>query len=198
MIPVKAFAHAKSRLEAVLDPQERQDFARALFTHVLEQVQGCRGVDGVLVLTNGDDVAALAREHRAEVLHDDPSWAEHGHAAGHLGRVVDAGMTHLAARGVGAALVLMADLPHLTRVDIEHLAERARTHAMVIAPDRQERGTNALALSPPDRMRTCFGHADSTPRHLARAAELGLSVSIYRSPATALDIDRPLDLRRPE
>jgi 2-phospho-L-lactate guanylyltransferase len=194
MIPVKAFTHAKSRLEGILDDQQRQDFARTLFAHVLDQVKACASIEDVLVLTNGDDVAAFASKHGAQVLQDDPAWREHSGAEGHLGRVVDAGMTYLATRGIQSALVLMADLPHLTRADVESLAERARTHAMVIAPDHQERGTNALALSPPDCMRTCFGHVDSTPRHLARAGELGHSVSIYRSPSTALDIDRPQDL----
>jgi 2-phospho-L-lactate guanylyltransferase len=66
---------------------------------------------------------------------------------------------------------------------------------VVIAPDAAGEGTNALLLTPPDAIATCFGCADSFHRHRARAAAAGLAVSVHRAPALAFDLDTVDDLR---
>lgn len=195
VIPVKAFGRAKSRLTH-FSPAQRADLARELFEHVLSCVQQVASIAGVLVLTNGDEVARRAGARGAEVVRDGGgrrpiTGAE---SAGHLGRVVDAGLAHLATRAVDSAVVLMADLPDLACADVSQLVDLARTYPMVVAPDSREQGTNALALSPVSRLTTCFGHADSLARHLALADRCRLEVRVYRSPTLARDIDLPTDL----
>jgi 2-phospho-L-lactate guanylyltransferase len=67
---------------------------------------------------------------------------------------------------------------------------------IVIAPDAQDEGTNALLLSPPDRMPTCFGRRGSFRAHLDRARALGLEPAVLRAPSLAFDIDSADDLAR--
>jgi 2-phospho-L-lactate guanylyltransferase len=64
---------------------------------------------------------------------------------------------------------------------------------MVIAPDRQQRGTNVLGLTLPTTLPFQFG-TDSFVRYQETARTLGLTIHIYATPALALDIDTPDDL----
>jgi 2-phospho-L-lactate guanylyltransferase (CobY/MobA/RfbA family) len=65
---------------------------------------------------------------------------------------------------------------------------------LVLAPDRRDEGTNALAIAPPDRMPTCFGHKDSFARHGDRARAQSIDVRVERSDGLACDVDSPEDL----
>jgi 2-phospho-L-lactate guanylyltransferase len=187
VVPVNAFHRAKSRLAEVLDPAARIALARATCVHVLGVLRASPGLAGTLVLTPDEAVAACARRLGAEVL-EDPVGERR------LAHLVDPALEELAARQAQAALELLADLPALRVEDVGTLLAALRQAAVVVAPDRHERGTNALALRPPAAMRSCFGHEDSLARHVAAAAAHGLSVEVVRSPSLALDVDRAEDL----
>jgi 2-phospho-L-lactate guanylyltransferase len=66
--------------------------------------------------------------------------------------------------------------------------------AVVIAPDRHERGTNALLIKPAQLINFAFGE-DSAQRHAALAKASGVQPLWYRSPSIGLDVDEALDLR---
>ncbi len=91
-------------------------------------------------------------------------------------------------------LTIPGDIPLVTPADVEAMV-RAATPAVpvVLAPNRDDLGTNAMRLSPPDCLPLQFGH-DSFQRHLNLAAERQLAVEIRRLPRLALDIDEPEDL----
>jgi 2-phospho-L-lactate guanylyltransferase len=96
-----------------------------------------------------------------------------------------------ATRGV---LVLPADLPLLTREDIQSLLEHAvDPPVVVIAPDRHKKGTNALLISPSGLIEYDFGD-DSFKRHCERARKAGARLEIVNLPSLGLDLDLPADL----
>jgi 2-phospho-L-lactate guanylyltransferase len=64
--------------------------------------------------------------------------------------------------------------------------------AVVLAPCRRRRGTNALLLHPPQLIPFTFG-PDSFEAHRQAAQALGLEPVIYESPAVAFDLDTPED-----
>ena len=64
----------------------------------------------------------------------------------------------------------------------------------VLAEDVAGLGTNALAVTPPTRIATCFGRDDSGVRHRDRASTLGLRLALVHSEGLAHDLDRPEDL----
>lgn len=188
VLPVKGFARGKSRLGAVLGDAARMAFARGLFSHVLGTLRTTEGIAQVLVLTEDDEVEALALEARAEVLRDTQG--------ANLARVIDAGLRRAEAAGASAALVCMADLPRVSAPELAQVLAALAAHAVVVAPDLAEAGTNVLALSPPSVLATCFGHEDSFTRHVAQAAKRGLSLEVVRLPGLCFDVDGPEDLAR--
>jgi 2-phospho-L-lactate guanylyltransferase len=188
VVPVNDFARAKSRLAGALDADGRAKLARALCQHVLRVLCASPAIDGVLVLTPSNEVARLARARGAQVAMD----PQGGHTP--LGELVDAALARLARSGVDAAIVLMSDLPRLQPADVSTLATWLEHSDVVVAPDRHEQGTNALALRLSGRTSTCFGNADSFSRHMTAAAEAGRVVEICRSSSLALDVDLPDDL----
>jgi 2-phospho-L-lactate guanylyltransferase len=91
-------------------------------------------------------------------------------------------------------LTLPGDLPLLTAADVQAIITPPEPQVpVVLVPNRDELGTNAIVLSPPDCLSLAFGH-DSFQRHLHLAAERHLKVEIRRLPRVALDIDEPGDL----
>jgi 2-phospho-L-lactate guanylyltransferase len=186
VLPVKGFARGKSRLGTVLSDPVRAAFARSLFEHVAAMLCAHEHVAGLLVVTDDDEVEALARQRAFHVLRDPPSER--------LSDVVDAGLQHVAGLGASAAIVCMADLPHLSADDVREAVEALVHHDVVLAPDLARAGTNLFGIVPPDRMPSCFGRADSFERHKARAFEHGLSVQILERHGLCFDVDGPADL----
>jgi 2-phospho-L-lactate guanylyltransferase len=179
LIPCRSFRTGKSRLATL--GAGRAELAQALFGRVLDALEPW--VDGVVVATDGDDVAAAARERGAEALFDDTDA---------LAGIVDRGLARLAAAGATGALVLMADLPAITAADVGRLRGALDEADLVLAPDRDRMGTNALAIRLPAPIGTCFGHPDSYHRHLA--AGRGLAICTLERDGLALDLDVPADL----
>jgi 2-phospho-L-lactate guanylyltransferase len=183
VLPVKSFARGKSRLAPVMPPPARARIARALCERSLAVLAACPALAGTLVVTDGEEVARLARAGGALVLRSDAR----------LAGAVDLGLALLARAGASHALVLMADLPRLTPAAVARLVARLDRHDAAVAPDHALRGTSAL-LVPAGAPRTAFGRPDSFARHLARLSRAGLSVAAHRDPRLAFDLDTPADL----
>ena len=193
VVPAKSLIHGKSRLSSVLADDDRIRFARLLLEHVLGVLQASP-IEGVLVATDGDDVAELARRAGARVLRDqgdEPRTSARRPRA--LAAVVDRALHAVAARGAGAAVVLMADLPLLEPIDVGALTGALADHDIVLARDHQGRHTNALAVSPPTAIETCFGSDDSFAEHCAAARAAGLRLAILDNDRIAFDVDGPAD-----
>lgn len=185
IIPAKGFGHAKSRLAPVLIEAERARFAQRLFEHVVDTVAASGCVDGILVATNADDVAATAHRRGALVRRDA--------APASLASIVDDALLDLRNRGATAALVLMADLPRLKATDVRAVLAALADHQVVLVPDLHGRHTNALALAPPSGLATRFGAADSLIEHLAAARTARLRVKVLTNAGIAFDVDGPAE-----
>ena len=186
VIPAKDFHGAKQRLAGLLQPHERSALARATLTDTLAACVQAEGLAGIGVVTCDREVAELAEALRAEVL-----WEAEprGQSA-----AVARGSRECLRRGIPSMLTMPGDIPLLTAEDVEALASAAQSAAAVImVPNREDTGTNALVLTPPDGLPVAFGD-DSFRRHLRLCAERGLAVDVRRMPRLALDIDTPEDL----
>jgi 2-phospho-L-lactate guanylyltransferase len=182
LVPAKAFAHGKSRLKPALSDSARAAFAKSLFDHVLGVLQVA--VDGVLVCTDSAEVAEAALARGARVRRDRPGTRG-------LAAIVDGGLEELAQLGATGAVVLMADQPRLTVEDVRQIVAPLSEHDMVLVRAQDGHHTNALALSPPDRIPTAFGRADSFEAHLRAAQDLRVCVLV--NPRVAFDVDGPED-----
>lgn len=193
LVPARSFRTAKSRLAADLCVEDRGRIARTMFDRVASVLSGSRSIAGILVATDGADVAAAAAQHGADVLFDAPTDCAAGaRASSGLAEIIDRGLAQLAARGARAAIVVMADLPMFVPSDVEQLCRALVSADLVLAPDRELLGTNALGVRLPSPIATRFGNRDSFPRHVTASGELRLSV--VHSSGLAFDLDQPADL----
>lgn len=191
ILPVKSFPNAKQRLRNGLAADLRSELAETMLYDVLGALSASE-VDGVIVITSGTEVAAIAREHRASVLVD----REQGHNAAAL-----LGVREALRLGADRALLVPGDCPALDPAEIDELiawspnADRRRSteRSVVIVPDRHGTGTNALLITPPDALAPSFGPG-SCERHAALAAAADIHHEIVEIPSLALDVDTPEDL----
>jgi 2-phospho-L-lactate guanylyltransferase len=157
-----------------------------MLTDTLTACVQATGLDGMGVVTCDREVAEVAGACGADVL-----WE--AQAQGHS-QAVAFGVQVCRQRGSSTMLTLPGDLPLLTAADVQAmLVPPVPPVPVVLVPNRDDLGTNAIVLSPPDCLPLAFGH-DSFQRHLRLAAERHLEVEIRRLPRVALDIDEPGDL----
>ncbi len=187
VIPVKDTAAAKQRLAAAVPPHLRQVLALAMLEDVLAAAPA-PGLTGRLIVTTDPAAIVLAARYGFGVIAD-------GAGAGHTGAVM-AAARRLAREGRPAILTLPGDIPLVTAAEIAQLLAAHRPPpSFTIAPSHDEKGSNAIVMSPPDAVPLRFGD-DSFYPHLAAAEARGIRPTILRLPGIALDIDNPADLAR--
>jgi 2-phospho-L-lactate guanylyltransferase len=186
IVSSQAFGRGKSRLAAVLGPGERSAFSRAWLKHVLTTTRPVAGARHTLVVSAAADVLGLAKRLGVRAL---PERRRGLNAAVHQAE----GFARQ--RGARGVIVIHADLPLLTRQDMRCMISALRDGGLVLAPDRDDSGTNALGLRGPRPFRFRFGPG-SFARHLAEARRRRLRVRVVRRAGLAFDVDTPADYRR--
>ena len=179
VVPVKEFARAKQRLAPALDEAGRAALFAEMVERVLETLLSVRGLEGVAVVTNEASLSP-----RGVRIIPDREGGGQSAAVAQAARI-------LAAEGVNGILTIPGDVPLATPEEIEHLLDVHER--MTIVPSRDGKGTNALAVSPPDLIKFHFGDASFEP-HCAEARALGIEPRVLRLPGLGLDIDTPDDL----
>jgi 2-phospho-L-lactate guanylyltransferase len=173
VVPRKVSGLAKSRLAGVLGEQARATLVDAMGAHVLDVVAEVERVTSMMILG-----APVSRAPQVTVLPDG-------------GRGLNAELVGVRASLAGQSILIVhADLPLLTRTEVETLLNAAENQGAALAPDRHGRGTNALALSPHIPFTFAFGPG-SLARHRAQAPP---DLQIVSLPGLALDVDEPADL----
>jgi 2-phospho-L-lactate guanylyltransferase len=152
---------------------------------VLAALANAPGLAGILVVTADPAAKSLAQRYGAQISEE---YACEGHTAAVIGAA-----RALAARAE-TMLTIPGDIPLVSAAEIEQILEaHQRSHRFVIAPARDERGSNAILVSPADAVPLRFGD-DSFFPHLAAARACGIEPAILRLPGIGLDIDTPEDL----
>ncbi len=186
IVPVKPLRRGKSRLAGTLSEDERAELNRILLQRTIQTLSDLKEIEQVLVVSRDSSALALARDLGARTVQED--GAPTLNTA--LKRATVVAQVY-ASRGV---LIVPADLPLLKREDVTALLERSTNPpVVVIAPDRHEKGTNALLLSPANLIEYDFGE-DSFMRHCERARKAGARLEIVKLPSLGLDLDLPEDL----
>lgn len=193
VVPVGTLEGAKSRLGGTLDAEERRDLAERFARRTIEAAVATPGVAETLVVTPDDEVRRLALEAGARPIR------QRGHG---LNEGLREARAEAIAGGATAMIILPTDLPQVSpqalRAVVDALAggrrdgRGSRGSRVVIVPDRHGRGTNVLALVPPDAIGLCFG-GDSRQAHARGAREAGAELVELDGPLT-IDVDTPEDL----
>lgn len=184
VVPVKRLEEAKVRLSGRLSPEGRRVLVLQLLEHVLVALSESSLIDEFLVVTPDADVACQARLRGAAVVRQEGTG---------LNRAIRLGRDEAVNRGAGTVLVVLGDLPFLEANDVDTMIGMSEDATVVVAPDRHERGTNALVLNPVDAIEPAFG-SGSLEAHRSAARSSGLTVREYRGMGTRFDVDTPADL----
>lgn len=185
VLPVKHFGLAKQRLSHLLTPRERRSLMEAMLADVfsaLKQVSGC--VHELIVVTADPAAAAQAQAAGAQLVDE---GLERGHSA-----AAEVGVAVAEHRGAERVLLIPGDCPLLDPAEVAQLlAPEPTDHArIVIVPDEEGHGTNALLLQPPRVLTPAFGPGSFT-RHIAAARAAGARVEVSALPSLTFDVDTP-------
>ena len=185
IVPHRGLAAAKTRLTPVLDDAEREALAQRLLDRVLRVAHGA--CSDVVVITPSAALEPLVSGAGARLV------VQRGMG---LNAGLEQARREALADDIGTLLILHGDLPNLAPADIAALLDAVPQPAGVaIAPDRAGRGTNALALRPPDAIGFRFG-VGSFAAHRAEAEVAGVPIVEVHRPGLAFDLDTPADLAR--
>lgn len=188
VIPIKQLEDAKQRLSGLLNSNERKLLFQAMVDDVLTAVEACTYIDNIVVVTNDQAVAELARGFGAEIRPEPEP-------PGLIEAVTETGK-QLAAEGVECMLFLPGDVPLVTPEELEVVLEgfgMSGQPEFMIVPASDLGGSNCVACSPPDCMSFGFG-IDSFRKHLALARDRGIDPQVTKLPGIGLDIDTPSDI----
>ena len=186
VVPIKEVDGAKQRLSALLTQEQRRTLAATMAEDVLDALSQVRSLAGILVVTLDPAATRLAQRFGVRVVTD-------GARDGHTGAVTAAARL-LRREGKGGMLQVPGDIPRITAAEVEAvLAEHRPAPSFTIAAAHDERGSNAVLLTPPDAMPLRFGD-DSFFPHLDAARAHGIEPSVLHLPGIGMDIDHPADL----
>ena len=186
-MPVRGLPAGKTRLAAVLSVDQRNRLVRAMLHDVVTALQSASLVTSVTIYSR--DAAAAHEAKRLGTAFLQQPADRHG--------LNDAIVYAQQQRHhVAAILVIPADLPLITSVEIDELiaATADAPRAIAIAP-AADGGTNGLLLRPPTIIAPAYG-PDSARRHEEAARQTDAPVTIMRSPYWLLDLDTPEQLGR--
>ena len=198
IIPVKALRESKSRLSHLLTVEERAALTERMLTRTLRILNESPLVQRTLVVSRDPAALKVGRPLGALTF----SEGDDKDLDGALERAAQLA----AAQGARGILVLPADLPLLTAKDIAAFLQGipgigsglpfgVRARQLVICPDYDNDGTNALFITPPVGFKFSYG-SGSFQRHIAEAERLGLRVDVVDVPGLRFDLDTEEDWRR--
>lgn len=186
IVPVKPLNRAKSRLASLIPAEIREQLAAEMLRNTIATLTSSRAISGVLVISRDNRALVIARKHGARTVQESGAPA--------LNAALERANQIISSWNAQAALVLPADLPLLTSDDLLELTELGRyNQSIVIVPDRDENGTNALLMRPADMFPCRFGE-NSFQEHLIQARAMDATLHIFRSERMMLDLDTPEDL----
>lgn len=185
LLPVKSMQTGKGRLAPALSSSERRALNEFFLRRMIALVSSYPGLHKTAIISDAADTLDLAAALGVGTIRQ-------GHAHD-LNQAVTQGCHHLYARGATDILILPVDLPLIQPADIQEIAGLGRRHSLVICPDKNRVGTNAIFLSAQATIRFQFG-PQSYIRHQDEARLRGYSPCLHFNPRIAIDIDVPDDL----
>ncbi|MBE0523462.1 MAG: 2-phospho-L-lactate guanylyltransferase [Methanosarcinales archaeon] len=180
VIPFKK-VNAKTRLSGILSENQRQDLALEMLLDVIFALEAS-GKFNEIEIINSSISSIMNTEFPAHV---NVLISEKG-----LNEALNEYLDKLASHNMGEVLIIMADMPLVTKKQIQELTRL--TADIVIVPGSGG-GTNALLIRKPDKFHVDY-YGTSFLDHVRIAKEAGLSMDIYDSFMMSTDIDEPKDL----
>ena len=181
VVPLKNLKLAKSRLSNVLAEGERQELVLAMFDDVLVSLRASHFIDEIFLVADKyfDPVADV--QMITEIKN-----------RGYDEAIIEA-LKDSRINQAQAMLILPADLPLVSRDELNTLIRDQEDRSIRIAGARDQDGTNALVMKPPHLLATSFG-VGSFKRHKKIAKALSVKIEEVNLPGLSFDVDTEKDL----
>ncbi|MCD6529160.1 2-phospho-L-lactate guanylyltransferase [Candidatus Bathyarchaeota archaeon] len=183
IVPVKRLKDSKTRLSSLMNKEERVNLTLAMLTDVLKAIKESL-VDEIVVVSSSLEVCDVAERYHAKFLKERSPG---------LRNAVTQASRWCASRGIECTLFIPADVPLITRADVNAIVDLCKRERQVVISPSKSGGTNALLRRPTDVIPTFFG-VESFRKHLEYLIERRVNYEVYVSPRIVLDIDSPEDL----
>jgi 2-phospho-L-lactate/phosphoenolpyruvate guanylyltransferase len=177
VIPAKPFAVGKSRI--ALAGADREALNRRFLHHVLSVACEVLPARRVVVVSRDEQALMLARSAGARALREDKE--------SDLNHALAMGARFAEVRGARGVLSLFTDLPYLEPDDLERMIGEFDGRNLVIAPNEEGGGSNALLMAP-----GAIPYAHGTGsfwRHVASATEAKAELAVVERRGLARDVD---------
>jgi 2-phospho-L-lactate/phosphoenolpyruvate guanylyltransferase len=186
IIPIKPLQRGKSRLSNVLTNQERINLNHYLLVHSIECLKQVDAIDQILVVSHDPAVLNLSEDLGARTIREGRNT--------NINTALEKATNVAIASGILSILIIPTDLPLMIPEDIKQLLSKSNSQSqIIISPDRNMNGTNALYITPPGILRYEFGES-SFKKHYQQAKQNKISVEIYNNERLGFDLDLPEDL----
>ncbi|MBB44814.1 MAG: 2-phospho-L-lactate guanylyltransferase [Rhodospirillaceae bacterium] len=181
VVPLKNLKLAKSRLSNILAEGERKELVLAMFDDVLVSLRASHFIDEIFIVADKyfDPVADV--QLITEIKN-----------RGYDEAIVEA-LKDSRINQAQAMLILPADLPLVSRDELNTLIKDQEDRSIRIAGARDQDGTNALVMKPPHLLATSFG-VGSFKRHKKFAKALSVKIEEVNLPGLSFDVDTEKDL----
>jgi 2-phospho-L-lactate guanylyltransferase len=188
LLALKDLSQAKTRLAGLLGAAERQALAQAMAEDVIAVLAAHPDITQITLISDDPAAELLARRYGAQC------WSESALACRGLNALLQRASERLLDSVDDVLVVLHADLPLLTALDISAALDcRRESGGLVIAGDRQGTGTNLLVFDRANLPQYCFG-TDSYAEYIQTARSAGVPVKMLQRSGIAADVDEPADL----
>jgi len=187
ILPVKDLSQSKSRLSHEINRQQRESLSFNLLGRTLGILKSAKGVDGIMLISRDARVRSLAEIENVLFLQE---------KGGGLNQALEQATGWSIAQQFSAILILPVDIPFLAKEDIDSITAmgKGKREMVIIAPDQERQGTNALLVKPPGSLQYQFGPG-SFRRHWQQAQERHIENRIYYSARIGFDVDFPSQYR---
>lgn len=181
ILPIKAFDSAKKRLGEHLNVQQRQQLAQAMLLDMLAQLAAFTEDFDIVLISKDAAVAAIAEQMHCQFLLEPTECTTLNHAVSYA-------VAQAEKQLVRQVFILHGDLPLIQQEDIRVFLQHAEHTPLVLVPDEQQNGTNAIALRLPSEFVFSYGE-QSFAKHCAIAKTQQLAYSVLMLDSFAVDID---------
>lgn len=217
ILPVKPFNLGKSRLHSFLDKEEIYQLNRNLFTSTYRRLEACHEIDKILVVTKDEEILKLVEEWGGVGLPENTPSSLNLAISQAFAFIHDSGES-------GPVLVIPADLPGMETEDLIELFALAKSvkysekrdvnrscyqrsfdngkrghnktsSFLVIVPDYNQTGTNALLMSEAKLITPMFGRR-SFQKHIRQALVKSINLTVWLNDAIQTDLDTIQDWKK--
>ena len=181
VVPLKNLKLAKSRLSNILAEGERQELVLAMFDDVLVSLRESPFIEKIFLVADKYFNLIADVQMITEIKN-----------RGYDEAIIEA-LKDSRVNQAQAMLILPADLPLVSRDELDTLIRDQEDGSIRIAGARDQDGTNALVMKPPSLLATSFG-VGSFERHKKFAKALSVKIEEVNLPGLSFDVDTEKDL----